>query len=289
MVAQVDMPESLPSLRLSPSTEDLLKSKHLPPTPEQMTEEQEIQELERQFLEIDSETSSLSSNTNPPSPGSSAEPPLTPSSDTAFLPNESSSAKRLHANFYERFVPFWSNALPNRQIRLSLFLGPQSPFPNESNASVSGYFDSLRPSRRPVYSMDVVTSSTGDFEAKLTVPWKELSEHEDGVQLAFGDKKQDYEIWLMAELRPTSQSHLSVNLSPEQLPVQSVANIQLTHAPVRLISDIDDTIKLANVLGGRRAVFHNVFVRHLEELCIKGMGDWYTNMWSRGVRFHYVV
>ena len=47
--------------------------------------------------------------------------------------------------------------------------------------------------------------------------------------------------------------------------------------------------KMSNILGGARTIFRNVFVKHLEELVIRGMGDWYTGMWSRGVRFHYVV
>ncbi|KAJ3966777.1 hypothetical protein EV361DRAFT_808443, partial [Lentinula raphanica] len=65
--------------------------------------------------------------------------------------------------------------------------------------------------------------------------------------------------------------------------------IPLTHSPVRVISDIDDTIKYSNVTGGARAVFHNVFVRELKDIVIPGMGEWYEEMWKKGVRFHYVA
>jgi phosphatidate phosphatase APP1 len=65
--------------------------------------------------------------------------------------------------------------------------------------------------------------------------------------------------------------------------------VPLTYSPIRVISDIDDTVKLSGVHCGARAVFHNVFVKDLEENLIPGMGEWYSEMWRRGVRFHYVV
>jgi len=64
--------------------------------------------------------------------------------------------------------------------------------------------------------------------------------------------------------------------------------VPLTHSPIRVISDIDDTVKLSGIHRGARAVFHNVFVKDLEDNLIPGMGEWYTEMWRRGVSFHYV-
>lgn len=65
--------------------------------------------------------------------------------------------------------------------------------------------------------------------------------------------------------------------------------LPLTHSPIRVISDIDDTVKMSGITEGARAVFHNVFVKELKDGIIPGMGEWYTKMWERGVRFHYVV
>jgi phosphatidate phosphatase APP1 len=65
--------------------------------------------------------------------------------------------------------------------------------------------------------------------------------------------------------------------------------VPLSYTPVRVISDIDDTVKTANILAGARAIFYTVFVQDLVELVIPGMGDWYDKMWRRGARFHYVV
>jgi len=87
-------------------------------------------------------------------------------------------------------------------------------------------------------------------------------------------------------LSPSSAS------APSPLPANPVEtktlHITLTNCPVRVISDIDDTVKLANVVHGARTVFRNVFVKEFKEIVIPGMGEWYTGMWQRGVRFHYV-
>ncbi|KAF5362410.1 hypothetical protein D9756_002666 [Leucocoprinus leucothites] len=64
--------------------------------------------------------------------------------------------------------------------------------------------------------------------------------------------------------------------------------IPITNSPIRVISDIDDTVKHSGVTEGARIVFHNVFAKELKDGVIPGMGDWYTSMWQKGVRFHYV-
>lgn len=56
-----------------------------------------------------------------------------------------------------------------------------------------------------------------------------------------------------------------------------------------MISDIDDTIKVSDVTAGVKRIFHNVFVRALEELIVPGMNTFYQKLHDDGVRFHYVV
>jgi phosphatidate phosphatase APP1 len=93
------------------------------------------------------------------------------------------------------------------------------------------------------------------------------------------------------EKRPEQQP-LRQPQQPQQVAVPAVPqnmSIPITHSPIRVISDIDDTVKLSNILGGARAIFQNVFVKDLKESIIPGMGEFYTKMWERGVRFHYVV
>ena len=82
---------------------------------------------------------------------------------------------------------------------------------------------------------------------------------------------------------------LPPTLTPPVQIATTSERVSLTYCPIRVISDIDDTVKLSGVHCGARVVFQNVFVKDLEESLIPGMGEWYTEMWRRGVRFHYVV
>ena len=65
--------------------------------------------------------------------------------------------------------------------------------------------------------------------------------------------------------------------------------IPISNQQIRVISDIDDTVKVADVLSGVKKIFHNVFVTALEDLIVPGMDKWYQRLYARGVRFHYVV
>ena len=122
--------------------------------------------------------------------------------------------------------------------------------------------------------------------------------------MAFLDPNFEHDFSVSAELMPLPLSSPSTpNMSTEPHPVlpptphlmlpvpivKTSERVFLTYSPVRVISDIDDTVKLSGVHCGARAVFHNVFVKDLEDNLIPGMGEWYGEMWRRGVRFHYVV
>lgn len=84
------------------------------------------------------------------------------------------------------------------------------------------------------------------------------------------------------------QSAISRFLMPTRTAYTHITT-PITHTPIRVISDIDDTVKYSGVTEGARIAFHNVFVKELKDGIIPGMGEWYTNMWNKGVRFHYVV
>lgn len=92
---------------------------------------------------------------------------------------------------------------------------------------------------------------------------------------------------LLTSLTSLTSSLISI-LTPTST-ASSHLRVPITHSPIRVISDIDDTVKMSGVTEGARAVFHNVFVKELKDGVIPGMGEWYSSMWRRGVRFHYVV
>lgn len=229
--------------------------------------------------------------------------------------------RRLHANLEQRLQPFWSTVLQNRIIRLHLFTcPPNSPsVPNPESDKFSFDFEN-----GPLASQDVVTGVDGSFQAKFRLKWDELCQHPQGLHIAFGDDVE-HEVMVVAQLLPPASIPVGVayaknqmrsSSSPpvfssalgtygydstipctpqhNQLPsppktLTSISVIPITHSPIRVISDIDDTIKLSNVISGARTVFHNVFVKELKDIVIPGMGEWYRTMWDRGIRFHYVV
>ena len=238
------------------------------------------------------------------------------------VPNTPNEAIRsLHANLERRLQPFWSSTLPNRIIRLHLFASPNqdsdSVLATNSNSNPPDKF-TFDPEHGPLASQDVVTGVDGSFQAKFCLKWDELCQHPQALHIAFGEDTVEHEVRVVAQLLPpvvpvgiaSTQNQTKVPSAPPYAfasasapgtfdptdlnpqppkPLTSISVIPITYSPIRVISDIDDTIKLSNILSGARAVFHNVFVKDLRDNVIPGMGEWYTKMWSRGVRFHYVV
>jgi phosphatidate phosphatase APP1 len=72
-------------------------------------------------------------------------------------------------------------------------------------------------------------------------------------------------------------------------PIATHISIPVSNQQIRVISDIDDTVKVSEVIAGVKTVFNNVFVRALEELVAPGMNTFYQRLHDKGVRFHYVV
>lgn len=55
-----------------------------------------------------------------------------------------------------------------------------------------------------------------------------------------------------------------------------------------VISDIDDTIKITGILGGKREIFRNVFVYDYKKIEIPGILQCYQDLHALGANFHYV-
>ncbi|KAI0794117.1 hypothetical protein C8Q74DRAFT_1193864 [Fomes fomentarius] len=322
---------------LSRSTEDLLVGTHLPPLPDEITDESELQALDDRLrrLEFDAQSddgSSLSHLSDPypmnstyslgsRTPSAASAPPSFPvgnnnqyahtsgsgrTSPPPIAPYASSDLHRWHANLEARLHPFWSSVLSNRVVRVSLYAVDPTLFDEgrQSNESVSSE-GSVSPEKQPIMTREVTTAVDGSFQLKFSVPWERMCVHPGALQIAFGGSDLEHELFVAAELLappspdlapPPGQYAVHPNANyyqsrePRPLSVTTTASIPipLSHSSIRVISDIDDTVKLSGILNGARAVFHNVFVKDLRDSVIRGMGDWYTNMWKRGVRFHYV-
>ncbi|CAE6455969.1 unnamed protein product [Rhizoctonia solani] len=195
--------------------------------------------------------------------------------------------RQLHANLDARLQPFWSSKLDNRLVRIKLYAQPLDPHS-------SGRIQAKDPV--PLVVKIVKTTPQGYFSHKFSLSFEDLCTHDQTLGLAFGDHKADYTFYAHAELLPfiydpdsySIGAEASRGIEVEDGAVRAETELPLTAARVRLVSDVDDTVKISEVLMGVRAIFHNVFVRHLDELVVPGMPELYSMLESRGVKFHYV-
>ncbi|KAH9857256.1 hypothetical protein C2E23DRAFT_381428 [Lenzites betulinus] len=309
------------------STEELLAHAHLPPLPDEITDESEMEELDYKLrqLEFDarsvdsvqserdniSRTSSSDSQSSRPPSASSATSysgsgnahasGSSPPTSANPLSSGLADLRRWHANLEARLHPFWSSALSNRIVRISLYATDPSLYDSddrctdESGSSQS----SMPPERQPILTRDVITTADGSFQIKFSVPWEQMCVHPGALHIAFGGPGLEQDLFVVAELLAPPSPGPGTPSTPQGPPryipprnavvtISTSIAIPLSSSSVRVISDIDDTIKQSGILGGARMVFHNVFVKDLRDSVIRGMGDWYTGMWRRGVRFHYV-
>lgn len=263
-----------------------------------MDDNAEAEELEQRLRALDMEAGAASVPTYPypnsdtSSTSSTSSGYNTPRSEPRGPISEAAAhlMQKWNANLQARLHPFWCSALAARTVRLSLY-ATDPPLQDKVTDD-----DEPRP---PLATQDVVTGPDGSFQVVFRVPWKHLCTHPQGVAIAFSDRQQEHDLMITADLLSPPQPRGSYQQSYQQPPlaapydlestVTTLTSVPLTYTTVRVISDIDDTVKLADVLNGARVVFQNVFVKDLDESIIPGMADWYVRMWTRGVRFHYVV
>ncbi|KAF9482532.1 hypothetical protein BDN70DRAFT_929916 [Pholiota conissans] len=289
--------------RLTPSTEELLAKVALPPRPTEITDDYDVETLDRTLRLAKTSAEANHSNTSSPSssiedlPGSegagkSTVPPPGISGYNGSMPIDV--IRRLHANLERRLQPFWSSVLPNRTVRLLVFASPHNEQTEYSSSNLGESDDEISSDieRGLLAYQDVTTSADGSFQVKFKVSWEDLCYHPKALHIAFGETITEHDLLIVARLLPSAgvaHNPLEANSLPHEFtPFTSLSRIPITHSPIRVISDVDDTVKLSGILLGARAVFHNVFVKDLKDNIIPGMGEWYTHLWEKGVRFHYV-
>ncbi|EKM50548.1 uncharacterized protein PHACADRAFT_263887 [Phanerochaete carnosa HHB-10118-sp] len=288
------------------SADYLTESVHLVPPPDEMDDEAELVELKEKMHQLELEaahsSTSLSSNLRADSlfdgpPGSSYPP-----APKAVPVNDD--LRKLHETLEARLAPFWSSSLSSRTVRIAIYVtDPANKDFFKSPAIGSDALDEdYNHQRRPIASADVLTAADGSFQKKFVIPWDRMCMHPAALQLAFGDTSHEHDLYVTADLMqlpsrpvtPGAQVPYAVRNQPTRplrsnVPTaRSHLAIPVTSSTIRLISDIDDTVKMSSVLSGARSAFYNVFVKDLAENVIPGMGNWYMDMWTRGVRFHYV-
>ncbi|EGF99224.1 uncharacterized protein MELLADRAFT_118351 [Melampsora larici-populina 98AG31] len=234
----------------------------------------------------DSFTSSLSSN--PPS--ASLKP------DPSFIDKD---VMRLHTNLRERLRAFFSVKSEGRQIRVKLY-GICDPISSGTSDSLTKkrYFGKsnfeeekqgvLLNQGRPLLTQVITTRQGGIWAERLVLPWQSIESH---LRMAHpnhksGITKIKIEAALLSEDGDPDDGPGVVNTHASL--VTEVDVIPSLSTSVHLISDIDDTIKSTNVLGGMKTVLRNVFLNEFEEVKVTGMSTWYQALSSLGVWSHYI-
>lgn len=251
--------------RLIRSTSDLLESRRLPAPPEDMDEKAEMEALEDQLRALDVDPTSSKSGPNGEtesvassylSQNSSRSSATSSTASTSAVQASEQGAgipanlQKWHTNLETRLFPFWCSALSSRTIRVSVYaIDP-------SLVGLDGEVSGADPdARRPLVRRDFVTGADGSFQATFRISWDVLALHPACVRIAFGDRQTEYELFVRAELLPPPAPRTPSTPSYQQPPplfatptATSSILIPLTHAQVRVISDIDDTIKAASTL-----------------------------------------
>lgn len=283
-----------------------MDSVHLPPTPDEMSDEAELEELNEKIHQLEIESvASMSTQESPASSGPSSTAESLFDNISGGYSSAQEELRKFHANLEARLHPFWTSSLGSRMVHISVYASdPEQDdfFKSPPLGSVASDEDYAQ-QRRPIASAIIVTAADGSFQKKIHIPWDTMCMHPAALHIAFGNPTREFSLFVTVDLMPppsrpptpNNQVPYAVRTQPVRPPrshaptTTSTLTIPITHTPIRLLSDIDDTIKMSGVLSGARAVFHNVFVKDLNESIIPGMGQWYTSMWQRGVRFHYVV
>ncbi|KAK4049135.1 hypothetical protein OIV83_004347 [Microbotryomycetes sp. JL201] len=182
---------------------------------------------------------------------------------------------RLHRTLQSRLLPFWGFKLTSRKIRLSVY--PVMP---------DGVSRPL-----PIATKVVTTSNGGGFRSKIEISSNELrrllDETGQGVELLL----DHLQVRVVAELLEQESALDELLPTRDGAKVAACDETDLKVAQdggVRVISDIDDTIKWTQVLHGTKTIFRNVFVREVGEVVVPGMASWYEHMRAAGAHFHYV-
>ncbi|GEM08971.1 actin patch protein [Rhodotorula toruloides] len=247
-------------------------------------------------------SSRASSRANSPTRASSSSAPPPETWPQPFtLPSSPADLPRLHTNLHTRLLPFFGQKLPARKVRISIYpalkggqlwdgalatkvvstVAPGGGF--RTRLSVGG--KELKKWLEVVGSAPHSAGGEGGLDQLEVRVVAELLEPDGGVSTA--DSWTDAGAAASvgggggyAQAKPTAEDEVELGVA-----IQGEGG---AGGGVRVVSDVDDTIKWTEVLKGTKTIFRNVFVRELYEIRVPGMASWYKQMQTLGCHFHYV-
>ncbi|KAJ1017816.1 hypothetical protein NDA16_005133 [Ustilago loliicola] len=182
-----------------------------------------------------------------------------------------------HQNLTRRLQAYWVYRSPHKDVFIEV-----SPI---INGNVACDQDG---NRLIMASTRLTTDSTGQFEHRLVVPWHMLSafcRHYANLLQATPDEIE------AVDVRASLITSKSENLdgTGAESPWRRCPIHEDHSRRVRIISDIDDTVKHTGVVQGAKQILRNVFVLPYHEAEVKGISSWYHAMTDLGAGLHYVT
>lgn len=177
-----------------------------------------------------------------------------------------------HHNLNQRLKAYWIYRSPHKDvlIEVSPVIGGEVARDSDGDRLV-------------LASTRLTTDATGQFEYRLVVPWHMLTAFCQHYASVIGATPNRIEA---VEVRAQLVDHRAQVASSDwrRLLVQEDGARK-----VRVISDIDDTVKQTGVLQGAKQILRNVFVLPYHESEVQGVAAWYHSMIDLDVGLHYVT
>ncbi|PWN54373.1 hypothetical protein IE53DRAFT_383069 [Violaceomyces palustris] len=194
--------------------------------------------------------------------------------------------RSLHSIFSERLKAYWVYRSSGREVRIEV----------RPRLKGQDHSSSHRGSTPLLAVTRLTTDATGQFSHKLTIPWHMLSAYcKHHPPLTDLHPREICELEVRAVLEGTTTARedgggILENSSTNEttdwmiLPVHEDGSRK-----VRVISDIDDTVKDTGVVLGAKRILRNVFVLPYSECEVPGVAKWYQSMVEAGVGIHYIT
>uniref|UniRef100_V5EYK3 Phosphatidate phosphatase APP1 catalytic domain-containing protein n=2 Tax=Kalmanozyma brasiliensis (strain GHG001) TaxID=1365824 RepID=V5EYK3_KALBG len=182
-----------------------------------------------------------------------------------------------HQNLTRRLQAYWVYRSPHKDVHIDI-----APVINGAVACDE------KGNRITLASTRLTSDLSGQFEHRLVIPWHMLSafcRHYAEKLQATPDEIEAVEVRAKL-LNPHAEGTADAlsESSWRRCPIQE------DHARhVRVVSDIDDTVKHTGVVQGAKQILRNVFVLPYSEAEVKGVADWYHAMTDLGAGLHYVT
>ena len=207
---------------------------------------------------------------------------LTPSVLQASARTDAETAKKMHENLLQRMRPFLSRPVVGRGM----------------DVQIEGYIaseDRFRPLKRTT----ALSGEEGHFTTHLSIPVQESMEAPRIVRIRIRPLNRTRSESDLVSLGngPSSSSSAAENV--EQVPIvaphgthtsSEILDIPLmTSGGVRILSDIDDTVRRTFVKAGSKQIIRQLFMNDITmDSAVSGVPEAYRILESEGAQFHYV-